>query len=189
VPVGDPRGSVWRRWEPHIHAPGTILNDQFKDTDPWDTYLTEIEQSDPPIEVLAVTDYWTLGSYQKVLSHVAEGRLPNVKMIFPNIEMRYGIATDRGSPINVHILISPEASDHVEQAERFLGSLTFSYHDEVYRCTLEDLRRLGRAHDPTATEDSTALRKGAEQFKIMPDDLRRGKHSPAMRFVSGTGSG
>lgn len=173
MPVGDPRGSVWRRWEPHIHTPGTVLNDQFKGADPWDVYLTEIEQSDPPIEVLAVTDYWTLGSYQKVLSYIASGRLPAVKMVFPNVEMRYGIATDRGSPINVHLLISPDEPDHVEQAERFLRSLSFSFRDEIYRCAPEDLRRLGRAHDPTATEDVTALQKGAEQFKIMPEDLRR----------------
>ena len=24
------RGSEWRRWEPHIHAPGTVMNNQFK---------------------------------------------------------------------------------------------------------------------------------------------------------------
>ena len=22
-------GARWHRWEPHVHAPGTILNDQF----------------------------------------------------------------------------------------------------------------------------------------------------------------
>ena len=25
----DPRGSRWHRWDPHLHAPGTLLNDQF----------------------------------------------------------------------------------------------------------------------------------------------------------------
>jgi len=23
-------GSLWHRWEPHVHAPGTLLNNQFK---------------------------------------------------------------------------------------------------------------------------------------------------------------
>jgi hypothetical protein len=23
------RGSEWRRWEPHVHAPGTVMNNQF----------------------------------------------------------------------------------------------------------------------------------------------------------------
>ena len=34
------RGSQWNRWEPHIHAPGTILNNQFGVIDQWDKYLT-----------------------------------------------------------------------------------------------------------------------------------------------------
>ena len=24
------KGSEWHRWEPHIHAPGTVLNNQFE---------------------------------------------------------------------------------------------------------------------------------------------------------------
>jgi len=36
------RGSEWRRWEPHIHAPGTILNNQFGGSDPWGSYLTTL---------------------------------------------------------------------------------------------------------------------------------------------------
>jgi len=36
-------GSAWHRWEPHIHAPGTILNNQFGAVDPWGAYLTSLE--------------------------------------------------------------------------------------------------------------------------------------------------
>lgn len=28
------RGSEWRRWEPHIHAPGTVMNNQLRRIDP-----------------------------------------------------------------------------------------------------------------------------------------------------------
>ena len=52
------RGSEWRRWEPHIHAPGTIFNNQFGGDDPWDKYLTTIETISPKIEAIAVTDYY-----------------------------------------------------------------------------------------------------------------------------------
>jgi hypothetical protein len=37
------RGSEWHRWEPHIHAPGTILNTQFGNADPWEAYLATLE--------------------------------------------------------------------------------------------------------------------------------------------------
>lgn len=39
------RGSEWRRWDPHIHAPGTVLNDQYPSfegeptEEAWDLYL------------------------------------------------------------------------------------------------------------------------------------------------------
>jgi hypothetical protein len=36
------RGSVWHRWDPHVHTPGTALNDQYKGDDPWDTFLMRI---------------------------------------------------------------------------------------------------------------------------------------------------
>lgn len=50
------RGSEWRRWDPHIHAPGTVLNNQFKGPDAWSDYLTVLETATPAIEAIAVTD-------------------------------------------------------------------------------------------------------------------------------------
>jgi len=44
------RGSEWRRWEPHIHAPGTVMNNQFSGPNAWHDYLTALEQANrsPP---------------------------------------------------------------------------------------------------------------------------------------------
>lgn len=50
------RGTEWRRWEPHIHGPGTLLNDQFKGADAWKNYIQALEDCTPTIEALAVTD-------------------------------------------------------------------------------------------------------------------------------------
>lgn len=50
------RGSEWRRWEPHIHAPGTVLNNQFRGPDPWTGYIDALEASSPCIEAIAATD-------------------------------------------------------------------------------------------------------------------------------------
>lgn len=33
-------GASWLRWEPHIHGPGTVLNDQFRGSDAFNRYLT-----------------------------------------------------------------------------------------------------------------------------------------------------
>ncbi|HVQ59576.1 MAG TPA: AAA family ATPase [Solirubrobacterales bacterium] len=103
----------------------------------------------------------------------AEGRLPDVKLIFPNIEIRFAVGTGSGAALNAHLLISPEASDHVEQTRRFLSTLTFRAHDETHQCTHEGLIALGRAHDSDATDDRRALEVGANQFKTTLEDLRK----------------
>ena len=50
------RGSHWRRWEPHIHAPGTVMNDQFKGPSAWEDYITALEAVTPAPDVIAVND-------------------------------------------------------------------------------------------------------------------------------------
>jgi hypothetical protein len=59
-------GSRWQRWEPHIHTPGTVLNDQFKGTDSWKEYLGKVEAATPTIRALGVTDYYLLDTYEHV---------------------------------------------------------------------------------------------------------------------------
>ena len=41
--VQSERGSIWHRWDPHIHTPGTALNDQYAGSDPWAAFLDAIE--------------------------------------------------------------------------------------------------------------------------------------------------
>lgn len=134
---GDVRGSRWRRWDPHIHAPGTVLNDQYRGN--WESFLERIEASDPPIRALGITDYYSVDLYETVVAKRKAGRIPNVNLIFPNVEMRYGIGTGKGSPVNVHLLVSPDDPNHVEELRRFLRALTFEAHGEVFRCDRGEL--------------------------------------------------
>src|SRR3954466_342846 len=79
------QGSVWNRWDPHIHVPGTILNDQYRGD--WEEFLTKLESSRPPVRALGITDYYSVASYQCVLEKKRDGRLSDVDLIFPNIEV------------------------------------------------------------------------------------------------------
>jgi hypothetical protein len=166
------QGSIWNRWDPHIHAPGTVLNNQYRGDGVWKEFLARIEGSDPPIRALGITDYYSVDTYVKVLQKKREGHLSGVDLIFPNIEMRYGIGTGKGSPINVHLLVSPDDPDHVELICRFLRSLTFSASGGSFRCERSDLIRLGRVYDKTIQDEVAALAAGTNQFKINPDQLR-----------------
>jgi len=67
------RGSEWHRWDPHLHAPGTLLNDQFGGD--WEAYLSRIEGSTPRIEALGVTDYFCIQTYRAVKARKVAGRL------------------------------------------------------------------------------------------------------------------
>lgn len=166
------RGSEWHRWEPHIHGPGTVLNNQFGGGDPWDTYLTALEGCSPTIEALAVTDYYTTGTYEEVVRRKAAGRLPNVKFLMPNIELRLDIAAKTGF-VNLHLLVNPTDPAHVEEIQRFLSRLHFSAFDDRFDCTKSDLIRLGKASDSSIKDDRPALVEGATQFKVNFESLRK----------------
>jgi len=66
-------GAHWQRWDPHVHAPGTVLNDQFKGD--WNSYLQQLETADPPIRAIGVTDYYGTDLYERVLTEKQNGRL------------------------------------------------------------------------------------------------------------------
>lgn len=168
---GSSRGAEWRRWDPHIHAPGTLLADQFGGN--WEGYLTRIETAQPVIEALGVTDYFSIRTYQEVAKRKAAGRLSGVKLIFPNVEMRLNVETAKKRAINLHLLFSPKDEDHEAQIERVLSALTFEYHGRPYRCTSADLIALGQEVAKNKIDSEKALREGANQFKVNLPDLRK----------------
>lgn len=163
-------GASWQRWEPHVHAPGTIFNDQFKGD--WANYLEALENAEPPIKVIAVTDYYLLDTYQKVCAEKATGRLPQCEMLFPNVELRLDVGTAKAW-INIHLLVSPEDDRHVDELARFLSRLSFRAYEDTFICQVQDLVRLGKAAKPEVIADNAALRVGAEHFKVSFEQLRQ----------------
>lgn len=166
------QGSMWHRWDPHIHVPGTILADQYPAADGWEQFLGLIETASPVVRALGITDYYSTATYEQALVYKAAGRLSQVELIFPNVELRLGVGTDRGSPVNIHLLVSPDDHDHLARLHSFLSNLEFEALGERYRCTPADIMRLGRAHDPGAGDDRRALEVGTNQFKVDLATLR-----------------
>lgn len=164
-------GSRWLRWEPHIHAPGTVLNDQFKGTHTREDYLARIEAATPQIRALGVTDYYLLDTYEEIrAAKYRDNRLPGVDLIFPNVELRLAFGTVKGNWVNCHLLVNPEAADHVQATQRFLAQLTFDAFGDRFTCTPEDLTRLGTKVDANLS-GRAALARGATQFKVSFEQL------------------
>jgi hypothetical protein len=111
--------------------PGTLLSDQFNGD--WETYLISIESASPVVEALGVTDYFSIQTYRKAKECKAAGRMPAVKLLFPNVEMRVDIKTAKSKGINLHLLFSPEDPKHEQEIERILSLLEFEFDERPYR--------------------------------------------------------
>ena len=166
------RGSEWHRWEPHIHAPGTVINNQFTGPTAWADYLSALEAATPTIEAIAVTDYYVTETYEKVLEYKRAGRLPSARLIFPNVEIRLDVATTKGGFVNLHLFVCPDETDHLTQLRRLLSRLHFTVLRDRFDCTRAELIRLGKKADPTSTGERAALAYGASQYKVNFKELR-----------------
>lgn len=166
------RGSLWGYWDLHLHAPGTLFNDQFKGD--WEAYLKTIEESD--VKVLGVTDYFSLTTYLALKKHKDSGRLENVQLIIPNIEIRMTPETKKGAGVNCHLLIDPRVEDIERKVDRLFQSFEFGFAGDKYRGDTASLIELGRAFTKDKNKDeAAALEAGARQFKISPAELREAR--------------
>ena len=73
----------------------------------------------------------------------------------------------------MHLFVSPEDPDHIQELANFLARLHFDAHDDSFPCSRAGLIALGRKADPKIDNDDAALRYGAEQFKVNFGELRR----------------
>jgi hypothetical protein len=162
------KGSEWRRWDLHVHTPGTALNDGFGD---WNEYLSAIE-AQTAVRVMGVTDYMSITNYSRMKAEKTAGRIPNIDLLIPNIEFRIAPPTDRATAINIHLLVSPHAADHEQQITNALGRLQWRYGEGNYSCLPAQLMALGRAFDSKITSNKAALEAGTLQFKVDFTTLR-----------------
>lgn len=174
--IGTRRGSEWRRWDPHLHGPGTLLADRFargEDGKPdWEAFVEKIETTNPPVSALGITDYFCIRTYKRALALKKEGRLGGVELLFPNVELRLDIKTEKAHGINLHLLFSPEDANHADEIERVLARLHCEFRRRPRHCTEADLISIGRILDPNQTDEEAALSAGANQFKVELSQVR-----------------
>lgn len=126
--MNDPRGSQWRKWDLHVHTPESLVH-QYEGTDPWPRFIMELENLPPEFKVIGINDYIFLDGYKRILAERAKGRLTNIDLILPVIELRldkFGGSLSHLSRVNYHVIFSDElAPDVIEQ--QFLNALSSKY--------------------------------------------------------------
>jgi energy-coupling factor transporter ATP-binding protein EcfA2 len=156
------RGSIWRKWDLHVHTPGTAREDQFGT---WEEYLDAL-RAETEVAVVGVTDYLSISNYKRLLAEKGKSPLGSIELLIPNVEFRLSPQTAKGHAINLHLLIDPTSPTHVEEIELSLRRLNIKYQGQPYSCTREDLIRLGAAFDSTLQSEEQKLEAGTNQFKV-----------------------
>jgi hypothetical protein len=102
------KGSIWRKWDLHIHTPFTKLNDNYIQQDGedlWVTFCNKIENSD--VEILGITDYFCANNYFTFIEKHKELYPNSKKVFFPNVEFRLEVSVNqKAEEVNAHVIFS-----------------------------------------------------------------------------------
>ena len=162
------QGSLWRRWDLHVHTPESKLGDSFSGVE-WENYLTSLDNAliEHKIAVLGITDYMTIDGYEKIFStrnDSSDKRLKSVDLIIPNIELRSQPMTETGKALNIHLLIDPSDPQHIDKIKQSLRQLRVEYSGQTYGCIRDELIAFAKAQNPSIKDDE-AYKLGISQFK------------------------
>lgn len=121
-----PRGSEWRKWDLHVHVPGTRLNNGYvlpDREDPDDEFCRLLHESD--VYAFGLTDYFSLSRYFEIKKRYFELYPDCTKLLLPNLELRLPVAVNKaGQAVNLHVIFNPDLTE--AQGKKFLDRLKTS---------------------------------------------------------------
>lgn len=105
------RGSLWRKWDLHLHAPGTMLSNGYGKPDEatWLRFVDTLEQSE--VQAFGITDYFSFDGYLNTVRWYFQCHPDSTKLLIPNLELRLTetVSID-GKNVNTHVLIDPDVA-------------------------------------------------------------------------------
>jgi predicted ATPase len=124
------KGSEWRKWDLHIHTPSSIIQHYGGETpEVWEKFIKNLENLPSEYKAIGINDYIYLDGYKRVLEYKKQGRLANIDLIIPVIELRVdkfaSIGDEAWKKINLHILFSNEIKPEIIEAQ-FLSAIQHS---------------------------------------------------------------
>jgi len=160
--LGIYRGSEWRKWDLHVHTPASYTQ-QFGDD--WDAYVGKLieKANEHGIEVMGVTDYFSVDGYEKLTNEYAPLGKPRLALgndkylnLLPCIELRTNQFTTDGASLNVHVLFDSDIqSDLINNY--FLNKLNFRYRGVDLSFNEETLIRIGHSESTGGSFNSNQV--------------------------------
>ncbi|TDD15771.1 hypothetical protein E1218_30955 [Kribbella turkmenica] len=142
------RGSEWRKWDLHIHAPGTKMSDGYKPLD-WDRFCDTLEASD--VAVFGIADYFNLDSFFEVVKEHQDRYPASDKVFFPNLELRLNdVVNGKQESVELHLIFRPDITQ--EKIRHFLSVLKTQLTDDNDRqLPCSELKARGNFESATVT--------------------------------------
>ena len=182
--MNDPRGSVWRKWDLHVHTPASFhWNDgsRLPEMTPaernavLDQIIAKIVGSD--VAAFGVMDYWTFDGYLALRGRISERGFTMDKAIFPGMELRIEAPVDYR--LNIQVILSDKLSSQQLQdfkAALRIGSIDRALSDEslvAFAKTLDESKAKIHGFEKADLSDEAKLLKlGSMTAKITRESLQ-----------------
>lgn len=108
-----PAGSEWRKWDLHVHVPGTRLSDCYEskgDRPDFDRFADAIERSD--VAVVGVTDYFSADQQLEFIKHFKARYPKSEKLLLVNVELRLNETVNgNAETVDFHVIFRDSLPD------------------------------------------------------------------------------
>ncbi len=166
-------GSLWSKWDLHVHTPESIINGYGgNNDDSWEKWIQDIEKLPSEFKVLGINDYYFLDGYRRVLKEQSNGRMKNISLFLPVIELRVDkfAGVEKLKRVNLHVVFSNELKPDLIQSQ-FVSTLSKKYQ------LSSEYSHLQADWCATITKDSLED-LGKKIIESVPDSQKKNFHSP-----------
>lgn len=188
------QGSEWRKWDLHVHTPASIFHRYpGNEADAWNAFLADLESLPSDFKVVGINDYLFLDGYKRVLLEKKNGRLSNLDLILPVIELRLDKFVGHDSEfqrVNFHVIFDAIDPEIIET--QFINTLSREFrllpsHEALHgrwsgiptRKSLTDFGQIiiDAAPPERKSQYGAALQEGFNNFNVTLDNVRKALNS------------
>ena len=193
-------GSIWRKWDFHVHTPYSILNTNYG-FNPFELTESDLETEfdeyvkklftlavENNVAAIGITDYFMLEGYKRIKEKYLSSPskmlqcFPDDELrrkiekifIFPNIELRLENFVGRNAnSVNYHVIFSNDITIQ-DIEENFLHQLTFNYDSGNTRSlTLSNIKELGSQIKNNNNDSGSDLLVGLNHVTVNYADIQK----------------